>query len=200
MNSTHKLLAEVANGTAVTQRGLSRNAGIALGLTNLLIRRMARKGWVRVIRIKRNRVRYLITPAGLAEKARMARRSLATNIRFYSEARDRIAERFRVLSLEWPATGGADKRIVFCNAGEVAEIGFVCLYLTDLKLMGVVDAERRGTFLGFDVQGFEALAPGRLGAVAFDQIVAMSFDEAEGEALAQRLAERGYSAERVFWV
>jgi hypothetical protein len=41
--------------------------GIALGLTNLLVRRLVHKGWVRIIRIKLNRVRYLLTPAGIAE-------------------------------------------------------------------------------------------------------------------------------------
>ena len=41
--------------------------GIALGLTNLIIRRLVHKGWVRIIRIKPNRVRYLLTPAGMAE-------------------------------------------------------------------------------------------------------------------------------------
>jgi DNA-binding MarR family transcriptional regulator len=50
-----------------SQRSLSRDMGIALGLTNLIIRRLVHKGWVRIIRIKPNRVRYLLTPAGIAE-------------------------------------------------------------------------------------------------------------------------------------
>ena len=44
-----------------------RDMGIALGLINLLVRRLVRKGWVRIIRIKPNRVRYLLTPVGIAE-------------------------------------------------------------------------------------------------------------------------------------
>jgi DNA-binding MarR family transcriptional regulator len=57
----------------VSQRSLAKVLGIAIGLTSLIVKRLVRKGWVRVIHIKPNRVRYLITPAGIAEKTRMSR-------------------------------------------------------------------------------------------------------------------------------
>jgi DNA-binding MarR family transcriptional regulator len=64
---THRILTEIEADNRLSQRSLSRDLGIALGLTNLIIRRLVRKGWVRIIRIKPNRVRYLLTPAGIAE-------------------------------------------------------------------------------------------------------------------------------------
>jgi len=64
---THRILTEIEADNRLSQRSLSRDLGIALGLTNLLVRRFVRKGWVRIIRIKPNRVRYLLTPAGIAE-------------------------------------------------------------------------------------------------------------------------------------
>jgi len=94
----HRILTELESDGRASQRSLSRNLGIALGLTNLLVRKLVRKGWVRVIHLKPNRVRYLLTPAGIAEKARMSRQVLQNNVRFYAEARDRIAERFAQLS------------------------------------------------------------------------------------------------------
>ena len=60
-----RILDVVAADRAVTQRSLARDLGIALGLTNLLIKRLVRKGWMRVTHISPNRVRYLITPAGI---------------------------------------------------------------------------------------------------------------------------------------
>ena len=64
---THRILTEIEADNRLSHRSLSRDLGIALGLTNLLIRRLVRKGWVRIIRIKPNRVRYLLTPAGMVE-------------------------------------------------------------------------------------------------------------------------------------
>ena len=86
----HRLLTEIETHAQVSQRSLAQSLGIALGLTNLLLHRIVRKGWVRMVHIKANRVRYLLTPAGLAEKARMSRDSLNYSVRFYAEARDRI--------------------------------------------------------------------------------------------------------------
>ncbi len=102
---TRRLLAEVEAGNGVSQRSLARQAGIALGLTNLLLKRLVRKGLVRMIHIRPNRVKYLITPAGIAEKARMSSAYFAHSMRFYAEARDRIQDRFAYLSAQWPSNG-----------------------------------------------------------------------------------------------
>jgi hypothetical protein len=53
-----RILAEVEAGRGVSQRSLARSAGIALGLTNLVLRNLVRKGWVRITRVKANRVKY----------------------------------------------------------------------------------------------------------------------------------------------
>ena len=137
---THRLLSEIEAGQDLSQRSLARNLGIALGLTNLLVRRLVRKGWVRMIHIKPNRVSYLLTPTGIVEKARMSRDSLQYSVRFYAEARERIRDRFAELSAEWPSNNGSsEKRIVFLRTGEVAEIGYVCLQETDLQLVAAIN-------------------------------------------------------------
>ena len=148
----HGILTEIEDGHGLSQRSLSTNLGIALGLTNLLVRKVVHKGWVRAIRIKPNRVRYMLTPEGLAEKARMSTVFLQNSVRFYSTARDRIRQRLAAASLQLVTRGDAEgKRIVFFGAGEVAEIAYVCLQETDLTLVGVV-GEGRARFFGLPVQ------------------------------------------------
>lgn len=193
-----EILEQVASGKRVSQRSLARDTGIALGLANLLIRRMVRQGWVRIIRVRPNRIRYLITPAGIAEKARRSRAHLAGSVRYYAQARDRIAQRLLTLSAEWPAgSDGSGKRIVFCGAGEEAEIGYVCLQGTDLQLVGVIDDQPGKRFFGLSVSPYEALTPGRLGDVPFDIIVVMSFGDERP--IRRRLAAVNGSAP-VFWI
>jgi hypothetical protein len=138
----HQILTELEGESLVSQRSLATRLGIALGLTNLLVRRLIRKGWIRAVRIRPNRFRYLLTPTGLAEKARISFIFLQDYVQFYATARDRVRERLSVLALRWPASelgSAAEKRIVFYGAGEVAEIAYVCLQGTDLKLVGVID-------------------------------------------------------------
>ena len=70
---TRRILTQIEAEDKISQRSLAKELGIALGLTNLLIRRIVKKGWVKVINVRPNRVRYLITPTGIAEKARITR-------------------------------------------------------------------------------------------------------------------------------
>lgn len=193
----HRLLEEIENGRGVSQRSLARRLGIALGLTNLLVRRLVRKGFVRVIHIRPNRVSYLLTPAGISEKARMSRDYLAYSVRFYADARNRMGERFQRLSDEWTTVAG-EKRVVFYGAGEVAEIGYVCIHSTDLRLVGVVDSVQKRRFFGMDVQHPMALRRGVLGDVPFERLIVMSFGE-RGE-VERQLDTVAFPKEQVFWI
>jgi DNA-binding MarR family transcriptional regulator len=197
---SRRILDAVESDQGVSQRSLARELGIALGLTNLLVKRLVRKGCVRVIQIKPNRVRYLITPAGIAEKSRMSRAYFEASVQFYRETRDSIRQQFSVLSTGWPNDGtpGLPKRIVFYGAGEVAEIGYICLVETDLQLVGVVDVPRTKPFFGFSVRSPEHLNGLALGGQAFDRLVVMSFgnsDALRAEVLALRVP-----LDRVFWL
>lgn len=193
------ILTEVASGEAVTQRSLAKQMGIAVGLTNLLLKRVVRKGWVRMIHVKPSRFMYFLTQAGMAEKARMSRDYVAHSVRYYAEMRDRIVENFSVLSAEWPVDAGSrSKRVVFFGAGEVAEIGYVCLQSADLTLVGVVDETRTSPFFGMPVHRLEDLSGAKVGDVAFERLVVMALDNPAAIRRAIDLA--AVPAEAVFWL
>ena len=168
---------------------------MALGLTNLLVRRLASKGYIKVIGIQRNRLRYLLTPAGVAEKARISREYLANTVRLYTETRDRIRGSLDRLSSEWPDPADPQKRIVFYGAGEVAEIGYVGLQGTDLRLVGVVDDYVERPFFGLPVQPPSALAAGTLAGEPYERIVLMSFRKSE--LMMRRLDQLGVARDRI---
>lgn len=178
--------------------------GIALGLTNLLVRRLVHKGWVRIIRIKPNRVSYLLTPMGIAEKARMSRAALQNSIRFYAEARDRIRERFATLCEELSGDGRgfddgpAAKRIVFYGAGEVAEVGYICLHGTDLQLVGVVDDHGPKRFFDVPVYDPALLHAADINGSPFGRLVVMSFGETDK--IQVQLEALAIPPDRVFWI
>ncbi len=190
----HRILTEIGSGQSVSQRSLAHSVGIALGLTNLLVRRLVRKGWVRVVRIRPNRVRYLLTPAGVAAQAQRSRLFLQDSIRFYITARDRIREGLA-------SAGEPSSRIVFYGTGEVAEIAYVCLQETSFELVGVVgtmDEGGRHQFFGLPVRSIDDVLGDAVGGVAFDRLVVTAFENRE--ATRARLEEAGVAPERVHWL
>lgn len=177
-----RVLSLIETGGLISQRSVARELGIALGLTNLLLRKMVRQGWVRLVCVRPNRIRYFVTPAGMAEKTRMSQMYFIRNVHFYRETRDRIRGTFEAISQAWDADrtpGAAEKRIAFYGAGEVAEIGFVCLQESDLRLVAVVDRERKGAFFGLPVQRPDVVRARQVNGIPFDRLIVMTFDTSD---------------------
>jgi Mn-dependent DtxR family transcriptional regulator len=192
---TRKILTAIESGRPVTHRSLSRELNVALGLANLLVRRLVSKGYVKVTTIPRNRVKYLLTPAGLAEKTRVSKAYLDNTVRLYTETRERIRESLERVSADL-ATRGLDKRIVFYGAGEVAEIAFISLQRTDLQLVGIVDDRIDGCFFGMPVHRLDNLADGTLLGERFAQLGIMSIRKADQ--MSAKLEAIGFPSSRIF--
>ncbi|MEN1762014.1 winged helix-turn-helix transcriptional regulator [Anoxynatronum sibiricum] len=73
MNSTydkeHMILTQIDANPDATQRDLSRHTGLSLGSVNLLLKKMAKEGLIKIESIPAHRVAYMLTPKGMAEKA-----------------------------------------------------------------------------------------------------------------------------------
>ncbi len=193
----HQILTQIEAVEAISQRSLASHLGIALGLTNFLVRRVVKRGWVKVIRIRPNRVRYLLTPEGLAEKARMSRLFLQDSLKFYSSARDRIHASLATAGLG-ASSADSPRRVVFYGAGEVAEIAYICLQETNLQLVGVVDDSGRRQFLGLPVYPSETVRDGRLQGLPFDRLVITQFGDREDTE--RQLASLGVPSGRICWL
>ena len=50
------------------QRDLSRQMNLSLGMTNMLIKRLVTKGYIRIRQLNQRKVQYLLTPKGFTEK------------------------------------------------------------------------------------------------------------------------------------
>ncbi|HVL68446.1 MAG TPA: hypothetical protein VM364_14380 [Vicinamibacterales bacterium] len=195
----HRILTAIDSGRPVSQRSMARELGVALGLMNLLFRRLIAKGYVKASGMNRNSVRYLLTPAGLSEKSRVSRAYVENTIRLYTETRERIRGSLEALSSNWPMDDGpGEKRIVFYGAGEVAEIGFVSLQGSDLRLVGVLDDRVTRPFFGMPVHRLDRLGAGELAGQPFDRLIIMSIRRSAE--MAARLEAAGFPAARVHFL
>jgi len=87
--SEHELqiLEHLEHNPDLTQADLAGRLGVAVGSVNWYLKRMISKGYVMVRRMQRRRLRYLITPQGIAEKARLTRAYMQASLRIYRETR-----------------------------------------------------------------------------------------------------------------
>jgi DNA-binding MarR family transcriptional regulator len=153
------LLTEVERDGAVTQRSLATKLGVALGLTNLYLKRLARKGYIKITTIPSQRVRYLLTPQGFAEKSRLTYLYMQHSLSHYRDMRARLRE---TLSL---ATKTGMKRVVIYGTGELAEMAYLSLREMQLTLVGFVDDGQQESFLYYPVWQPEVLAQWEFDAV-----------------------------------
>jgi predicted transcriptional regulator len=146
-----QLLSEIGGEEPLSQRELSRRLGIAVGLVNSYLKNLVSKGYVRVKNFPSNRYAYLLTPQGIAEKSRLAYQHLSYFTSLYTVARQDYLDLFRHLE----ASGV--REVVFCGVDEVAEVAYLSLQETGLKLVAVMDDGRQGEmFFGVPVVGIAA--------------------------------------------
>ena len=154
---TLRLMDALAESERTTQRELSRRAGISLGLTNLLLERMARKAWVKLTSISGRRMIYALTPKGMAEKARKTRDWVRHTYRYFSETRA-----FLVAELHKRNGSRARGPSVACyGALEMVELVRDAAKEAGGRLVGVVDddpAAQGHTVSGFRVWGLDRLS------------------------------------------
>lgn len=141
-----QLLSEISGEEPLSQRELSRRLGIAVGLVNSYLKNLVAKGYVRVKNFPSNRYAYLLTPQGIAEKSRLAYQHLSYFTSLYTVARQDYLDLFRRLE----QSGVRD--VAFCGVDEVAEVAYLSLQETGLKLAAVMDDSRQGElFFGLPI-------------------------------------------------
>jgi DNA-binding MarR family transcriptional regulator len=139
-----QLLEAFEQQSAITQRTLSARLGIALGLTNLYVKRLIRKGYVKCVTTSPNRLVYLVTPQGLAVKARLTYEFMKFSIDYYRDAR-------RHLRQSLAAGVNGQHRVAVYGTGDVAELVFLLLKEMGLDLVAVI-GDSSGRFLDMPVQ------------------------------------------------
>ena len=133
-----EILEKIENNGHLTQRGLSKEVGIALGLVNHLLKKMVKKGWIKIKNVDAKKIRYLITPEGVREKSSLLYKRAESTIHFYLEAKRVIRDRVVHLKNE----GVEDVSIYGIN--HIAEVLFIVLKELQLELDYVVDNKKNG--------------------------------------------------------
>jgi DNA-binding MarR family transcriptional regulator len=168
-----------ANSQA-SQRELSRITGLNLAKVNHLLKKMAKRGVVKLHNISASpsklRYLYILTPRGIAEKSRLTVRFVARTWRQYSDAIERLR-----LSL-WRLRKSGTHRIALLGLNEVAQMVIeVVRGIDGLDVIALIDQDRAGdshrgvpivTYEQIDELDFDRLIPCDDGDFSLDDIAA----------------------------
>ena len=166
---TLQLLEAIAADKPTSQRELSDILQISLGLVNSFIKRLVKKGYCKVTTIPKNRVKYMLTPAGAMEKTRLTYEYISSSYHYFKAAKNRLEDLYAELQKE-----GAT-RVVFYGAGELADIALLSMAGTGVRLIDVVDPAKEGEVLG----NFIVKATSRLRSIDFDALLITIVDNHE---------------------
>ena len=128
---TLELLDAIERGGDVSQRTLASQMGVALGLTNLYLKRCAKKGLVKIREAPANRYFYYLTPKGFAEKSRLTAQFLSSSLTFYRQSAESLSELYR----ECQSHGW--RTLILCGVSDLTEIALLRVNETQLDVFGV---------------------------------------------------------------
>lgn len=110
------ILDNIETDPDTTQATLATQLGVAVGTINWHLKRLVAKGYVKVKRAERRKLKYIITPEGLAVRARLTVDFIDQQFNLYRRIRAKVID-----SLNQVRAGGFD-RVRLVGSGDVADI------------------------------------------------------------------------------
>ena len=116
-----KVIDEVRRGSVITQREISQRTGFSLGLTNVLLKNLIKKGYIKITKPDRRSLQYFLTPRGMAEVANRTYQYFFRTIHSLGEIKAKIQ------SLLLKEYSQGRRKFIILGDGELAEITEIAL-------------------------------------------------------------------------
>jgi DNA-binding MarR family transcriptional regulator len=129
------LLEQIEDDPDVTQASLALQLGVAVGTVNWYLKRLIAKGYVKVKRLQRRKLRYIITPEGIAFRARLTLNYIDTSMRLYRRTRQHVRE------LLGEVKQAGYHRINIAGEGDIADICRLTCLEQGIAVADVIDGK-----------------------------------------------------------
>jgi DNA-binding MarR family transcriptional regulator len=180
------LLEAVGKDECQSQRELSKRIRMSLGLVNTLIKRLTIRGIFETVNMPGNKVKYRLTPKGIAEKASLTKQYLSHSIHYYNGIKQIVSG---VLSALKKANR---ENIVFYGTGELCEITCIAMNEHNIRNIRIIDDNKAGlTICGYRIQKSD-----QIDQLDFDAIVIMDFDDRSNSH--KNLIDKGIPPEKIY--
>lgn len=178
-------MGEIDRNGNYTQRELSHRLNLSLGLVNTFLKRLVTKGYFKVKTMPRNRVKYFLTPEGLARKSKLTVEYLQYSVNFYRDIKKLLINKYKEMEKN------KVNSVLFYGAGEVAELAYLYLQVTNIRLAGIIDDKMNGAnFFGLTIAG-----PDRINQTEWDMVLLTRLEDTDEDI--KDLLEKGIDPERI---
>ena len=110
------ILEQIEQNPDATQASLAGNMGVAVGTINWHLKRLINKGYVKVKRAERKKLRYIITPEGISLRARLTIDYIQNQFSLYRITRQKVHALLTQVQSE------GDTRVRLIGDGDVADV------------------------------------------------------------------------------
>ena len=111
-----RLLEHIELDPDITQASMAGKLGVAVGTVNWHVKRLIAKGYVKVKRAERKKLRYIITPEGIAFRARLTVDYVDQSFRLYRRVRNRARDQLKKVR-----EAGYDS-VTIIGKGDIADV------------------------------------------------------------------------------
>jgi len=133
-----RALEEIEKNSQISQRELSHRLGIALGITNALLKTLVRKGLIKIRGENNRSLTYHLTHAGVLAKGKLAVDWTLNTIDLYRHAKGDVFRRLSIL-----ANTGV-KTVVLYGMDELTEIALIVSADAGVEVKGIIDGPESG--------------------------------------------------------
>ena len=129
-----QILVEIDRNPSISQRQLSANLGVSIGIVNWHMKRFVKKGLVKLQKTPVRRYLYYLTPVGFAEKAKLTSDYLKSSFDIFRQGRLQYEALFGMCSAShW-------ENVILLGDSELVELACIALTQTDgVKVRAILD-------------------------------------------------------------
>ena len=128
-----KLINELQKNNEQSQRSISKELNVALGLANSLIKRFVRKGFLKLSEAPMKRYIYYLTPKGLLEKTKLTSEYIKSSLKSFQNIKLEYENEFENISDQ------KNYKLVLVGVSELTEIAILAANISNLKISYIYD-------------------------------------------------------------
>lgn len=137
---TRQILTEIDRNPAISQKQLSQEIGISVGMINWHVKRCVKKGLVKLKQAPARRYLYYLTAEGFSEKAKLTANYLRASFRIFQTGQRQYSAIFQTCQVNnWNS-------LVLLGYSELTELAvLVAEKFSNLFIIGIVDVNAQQT-------------------------------------------------------
>jgi len=182
---TLQILEAIADNDGVSQRSLAQKLDVSLGLVNSFVKHLTAKGFFRAKALPKDRVRYILTPEGAAEKTRLAYDYIKYSFDLYKKSYGIIHDMLHGMSNAGVGT------VVVYGVGVISEMNFQEVSKLGIEISSVIDDANKGDIF----HGKTAIGSDDTKKVKFDRVIVTACDNQNYSI--ESLLKAGVSQDRI---